>query len=334
MATSYHTRNGRTSKRGAFVDGIWHCDCQPRLPADKLQTKNGGKNHGRWFYTCQKPQHKRCNFFLWNDDAKIREEGAVLNNSRSEPLAQPHTPRKTASNALPPTPDTRPKSTTPFLPRDTTPSKAHHDESFDWSSSNDEELLQAEQTVLSHKPLFETPKKAPRTNLLTSPGKRTFEQTVGQKATGEETWPLSDDVFTTPTTSHRSGGSGLLSPTNTPARGPSQLFLPESEPSTLASEVLTLLAGSHISSKVEKELVDLLNRHDLRTQGIIKGRDISRLAVQSKEQKIIELQARISTLEAEKETNRRVITYLKQDIATSPRKGRPKGSTPARHSDV
>ncbi len=48
MANSYHTRNGRTSKRGLFLDGVWHCDCEPRLPADKFQTKNGGKNHGRW----------------------------------------------------------------------------------------------------------------------------------------------------------------------------------------------------------------------------------------------------------------------------------------------
>jgi hypothetical protein len=30
------------------MEGVWHCDCDPRLPADKFQTKNGGKNHGRW----------------------------------------------------------------------------------------------------------------------------------------------------------------------------------------------------------------------------------------------------------------------------------------------
>src|SRR5882757_9592918 len=48
MASAYTTRNGRTSKRGVFIEGVWHCDCEPRLPADKFQTKNGGKNHGRW----------------------------------------------------------------------------------------------------------------------------------------------------------------------------------------------------------------------------------------------------------------------------------------------
>ncbi|KAL2416460.1 hypothetical protein ABEF95_016164 [Exophiala dermatitidis] len=343
MAATYHTRNGRTSKRGAFMDGVWHCDCEPRLPAEKFQVKNGGRNHGRWFYTCQKPQHKRCNFFLWSDDAKIREEAALLSNSRTEPPApaQPQTPRKAISNAMPPTPETRPRSNAALPPQDAAASVPNlkADESFDWSSSNDEELLKAEQEVLAarRQPLFETPKKTSRTESLTSPGKRAFEQVSGANEKASETigWPLSDDVFATPSTTHRSGTTGLLSPTTTPAQGRSQTARPpEIEPSSLASDVLALLADSHISPDVERNLVEHLNRYDLRTQGIMKGRDISRLAVQAKEQKIAELQARISFLEAEKETNRRVIAHLKQDMATSPRKGRGRGTgtAPARQS--
>lgn len=34
--------------KGLFSDGVWHCNCAPRLPAQRFQTKNGGKNHGRW----------------------------------------------------------------------------------------------------------------------------------------------------------------------------------------------------------------------------------------------------------------------------------------------
>jgi hypothetical protein len=34
--------------KGLLTDGSWHCNCEPRLPAVHLQTKNGGKNHGRW----------------------------------------------------------------------------------------------------------------------------------------------------------------------------------------------------------------------------------------------------------------------------------------------
>ncbi|ETI26474.1 hypothetical protein G647_03251 [Cladophialophora carrionii CBS 160.54] len=343
MATSYTTRNGRTAKRGLFSEGVWLCDCEPRLPADKFQTKQGTKNHGRWFYTCQKPQNKRCGFFLWTDEAKIREEAAVLSNTRSEPNAPvtPKTPQKQTSIAEFPTPQTKTNyaQTKPAERADQIGISGHFEpeESFEWSSSDDEELLKAEQEALQITP-FDKPRKTPRTDGLTSPGKRTLSGSPARAVRSDEIWPLSDDVFTTPSTSQKSYGPGLLSPSNTPASrliqsgtGPS-----EAEPSSLAAEALSILRSSdaQISSWVEAQLVDLLNKYDLRTQGIIKGRDITRLAVQTKDRKIAEMQARISALEAEKETNRRVISHLKMDIATSPKRGKGRGMLPARRSEV
>jgi hypothetical protein len=76
---------GSTEPKGVFADGIWHCDCKPRLPAEHFKVKKESKNKGRWFYTCQNQAEKSCGFFLWDEDAKLREESAVLNNSRSEP---------------------------------------------------------------------------------------------------------------------------------------------------------------------------------------------------------------------------------------------------------
>lgn len=63
------------------MEGQWLCDCNPRLPALYLQVKKESANKGKWFYTCQ---GRKCKFFLWADEAKARERGAVLNNSRSE----------------------------------------------------------------------------------------------------------------------------------------------------------------------------------------------------------------------------------------------------------
>ncbi len=141
-------------------------------------------------YTCQKPQHKRCTFFLWTDDAKIREEAAVLSNSRSEPPPAPTTPRKATSNAIPPTPETGPRKgalpDTKSCRGDKEEGKLNHDESFDWSSSNDEELLKAEQEMLSNKTPFETPKKTPRTQTFTSPGKRTLDQMTGPESVADD----------------------------------------------------------------------------------------------------------------------------------------------------
>ena len=233
----------------------------------------------------------------------------------------------------PPTPQTRTNNVRPEGAKISAQAKDsgyfEPKEAFGWASSDNEELLKAEREILERTP-FETPKKALRTEMFTSPGKRAFAQSASADR--------GDDVFTTPSTSHRSNGSGLHLPSNTPANGPAQsgVALPEAEPSMLAAEALKILrsSDSHVSSRVENELVELLNNHDLRTQGIIKGRDITRLAVQAKDKKIGELQARISALEAEKETNRRVISHLKLDIATSPKKGTGRSVPPARRSAV
>ncbi|KAK7924849.1 hypothetical protein PG985_006903 [Apiospora marii] len=80
---------------GYFTKGQWHCNCQPRLPAIQFQVQRQSKNHGRWFYTCQKPRGapERCGFFLFAEDARLREEGALFNNSNTEPSAT-QTPSK------------------------------------------------------------------------------------------------------------------------------------------------------------------------------------------------------------------------------------------------
>jgi len=91
------------TERGRFDNGIWLCDCNPRLPAEHFQVKKESPNKGKWFYTCQRGSMNRpknqdhlhiplskeqgCKFFLWDEDAKPREEAAVLMGARSEPRA-------------------------------------------------------------------------------------------------------------------------------------------------------------------------------------------------------------------------------------------------------
>ena len=204
------------------------------------------------------------------------------------------------------------------------------EDSFEWPSSDEAELAEAAARATMALP-FETPRKTPRTTQLTSPGKRSRSEMQGS---GASDWPIyppsnDDDVFATPKSSNHP--NGLLSPTPTPAKIFSQFDNQHQSPkddtsnSTLATEALNLLTLIPLNQTVESQLVALLNKHDLRTQGIAKGRDITRLAIQSKDKKIAELQERIAGLEAERETSRTVIAYLKQDIginASSPRKGK------------
>ncbi|KAK5000108.1 hypothetical protein LTR66_000970 [Elasticomyces elasticus] len=88
-------------RKGLFANGTWQCDCLPSLPAEHFKVKKEGRNQGRWFYTCQKPAERGCGFFLWDEDAKLREEAAVLSNSRNEPKITPSpTASKRKSDAL------------------------------------------------------------------------------------------------------------------------------------------------------------------------------------------------------------------------------------------
>ena len=45
---NYGHKHQKVPLKGLFADGVWKCNCDPRLPAQHFQTKNGGKNHERW----------------------------------------------------------------------------------------------------------------------------------------------------------------------------------------------------------------------------------------------------------------------------------------------
>ena len=327
--------------KGLFDEGVWKCNCDPRLPADHFQTKNGGKNHGRWckeeipmvvqlvlmlltlVYTCQKAQPNRCNFFLWDDEAKPREESAVLNNSRSEP----HTPSKKHAFIMddgepitPYTPSKSSKSSSVFRPIQQTPHDTDKD-LFEWSDSEDDEATKIIDRV-SMPPPPETPRKAIKTDTLASPGKRRYDEVAQTTTTPDK----DDDVFTTPSTGLRGkdlfSTAGLLSPAITPSKPHDKPPLPP-EDSELAFEILDNLRDMHVDLNTEAVTVvkTICTRYTMKMQGVARGRDISRQVIKNKEAKIVELQGKIAGLEAERETNRAVIRHLRRDVAESNRSG-------------
>ncbi|KAI8965997.1 hypothetical protein F5Y11DRAFT_311065 [Daldinia sp. FL1419] len=85
-APSSPSSKGKVPLSGQFRNGIWHCNCIPRLPAVLCVAKRDTANKGRSFYACKKDRNKenKCNFFLWTEDAHKREVDNVLTNSRSE----------------------------------------------------------------------------------------------------------------------------------------------------------------------------------------------------------------------------------------------------------
>ncbi len=198
------------------------------------------------------------------------------------------------------------------------PSTTSEETDFEWSGSNEKALVEMAQTAAMAPP--ETPRKTPRTALFNSPGKRNQTEML-ESVSSLSTSVANDDPFNTPRSSQ--DANGLLSPVETPSRERLKRCVQSPAEVNLAVDVLCILKPVTLSKEIEQKLVELLNKHDLRAQGIAKGRDITRLALAAKERKIAELEARIEGLEAERETSRAVIAHLKRDIVqTSPSRSR------------
>jgi hypothetical protein len=398
-------------RKGAFISGIWHCNCTPRLPASRFQVKKEGPNKGRYFYTCQEPEGQRCGFFLWDDEAKTREAGAVLAGRTTEPGAENEmgTGRRSGSpdkntvegwnesadrfmvdlarkaeargSALASVNVTNPATWKYQLedrkeerrqaiellrapnvsPRndpvvDRVVRKAAElrrmtsrmddgDEEFgEWPLSveeEDEAVSTAERA--SFEP--ETPRKAIKTSQFATPGSRKTDS-VGVWATPQTTsrkrvFDSRDGDFATPTHVKREddgslGLRSLPSPTKSPTPVNRRLnfssIAPPGPSSTAAAsvtvncsttdysltlEVLSLLDSQHVDETVLSDIRTLLNQNELKTAGIVKGRDITRAALKKKDEQIAELQQKIQVMASEREMDKSIIRHFKQDMADS-----------------
>ena len=355
-------------KKGLFSDGIWQCNCDPRLPAQHFQTKNGGKNHGRWckqtwpcqldlipadnelhtVYTCQKAQPKRCDFFLWEDEAKSREAAAVLNNSWTEPMCSPQTPSKPSPYPLT-TPRSRLRDASPEFTAARTPSKisyntpsssargnetqiittqgsdSEEEEFYDWPASDNDELSKHADQASDGHPMLppETPRQTIKADSLSTPGKRRYEEMAADDgcalkfslptpASGREL----GDIFTTPAAVTHGKGLFANGTLPSPAETPTPIRykdIPPTHESELASEVLGALQDLNVSITPEARntLTSICNKHVLYTRGIMKGRDVSRAMVKSKDKRMTEMQEEIEGLKGERETNRAVLKKIK-----------------------
>ncbi|KAL8815802.1 MAG: hypothetical protein Q9223_005099 [Gallowayella weberi] len=295
------------------------------------------------------PQPKRCNFFLWDDEAKSREAAAVLSNSRTEPVSAPQTPTRptfiTGVHGLQtPCTDTSKRYGTSEVSTPYTPSKSSaappsgrdtqetstaigtsDEEFYDWPTSDDEDVLRVVDDAASKRmdmPPPETPRKTIKTDHLSTPGKRRFSELINGT---EIAWPalgvVEDDVFSTPSTTLKEEGnlpSGRprCSPTDTPTPWRFKDIPQAGQDSELTLQVLKILQDRKVTlnADVKAELKAVCDKHSLSTRGIMKGRDLSRAMVSTKNESILELQDRIAALQAERETSRAVIRHLRRDM--------------------
>jgi hypothetical protein len=261
----------------------------------------------------------------------MREQATVRADSQSEidPLnITPSKPRIQTSNNGMLTPQTERRFyDTPARNFKSPPKSAkarmisEASDEYDWNDDSDDNdaLLnalsstQATETFVSqanYNP--ESPSKTPRTTRVTSPGKRKlFDSTSDISPRGSEiatpfsaassrtaTFPSSAELCLTPTPSKYSDVLSADSRFDT---------------SELAKSLLELMEKHEVvlPNKARKDVVSLLNRHDLKTQGIIRGRDMTRLALKKKDTEISNLKERVANLEAQRELDRTVFDGMK-----------------------
>ncbi|OJJ48535.1 hypothetical protein ASPZODRAFT_158221 [Penicilliopsis zonata CBS 506.65] len=278
-------------------------------------------------YTCQQPTGRRCEFFLWKSDAEAREKLVLLSNSRSEEhMTTPRrTPRgSTATGLLTPTTDRR------VLHGSTTPSKSVKSatsaretmmlEDTDpawWEDSTDDDV----RSRPLQQPEFrsESSRKAPRTASLTSPGKRKASEMTSNSTpkTPSLFTPKTSTLFS-PRTADSSSRyapppSAEVSLTPTPTKYRDVLSTESySESSDLSRSTLSLLDKHSVvlPKAAQDEMLALLNKHDLRTRGISRGRDISRVALKKKDEEIKVLNEKIEDLKTQLDMSRTVVREL------------------------
>ncbi|KAF2270452.1 hypothetical protein CC78DRAFT_611353 [Lojkania enalia] len=304
-----------SASKGRFVNHQWHCDCN--LPAVHFQVKKEGANKGRWFYSCQKQStdESRCRFFLWDDEAKPREQRVLHSNSRSE-LERPR-------NTMPANPQ---RDSPPPYTVEASPSERPGKRSRTIAEQDDDEFGMGPADSGELGPIMaaaETPRKAARIDAFTTPASRNLPWARGDNSLNDVPTPQTEqhhtDLFPTkfsvpggslltPSKFKHSEGSrtGALTPTSsfetpTPTRF-KDVGLDGSE-SGLARAVFNLLHDERVdvSSETKETLSKLLSKH---MEGNKNTSDFLRKTVKAKEARITELQHRVSTLEAELEAEK------------------------------
>lgn len=324
------TAKGSAKPRGQFIDRIWHCDCHPRLPAEHFKVKKEGPNKGRWFYTCQKAQEERCGFFLWDEDAEPRMQAALMHGGGSEvdtspaiaqnnPGAQPSyaaqpVQSKSAPHQAHLISNSNPrKRTLPWANERDGDDSSTDDEALPWpSTANDHQMIQDPNSRNSNvsPPPLSTPRKAQKTSLEATPASHLREE-IG---------------LATPHTCTRNGrftnASIKVEPgpqTPTPTRfhdiSTSATTTPSKAGEDITSTVLSYLqcCRTTLSPDHKAGLRAILETHNHQVRGFIKGRDVAREAVKSKDAKIADLTTRIEALESDLELYRLRVKSLKSE---------------------
>ncbi|KAI6785550.1 uncharacterized protein J7T54_005884 [Emericellopsis cladophorae] len=327
---------------GHFLDGEWYCNCEPREQAKHIQVKKPESEYkDRWFYRCPKDN---CRFWLWDDDAKRRENGAPsktiltseVERERAEDV-QIKTPsmtqRRLTNYGIKVTPGQRRASdatTTASESGGESPTrdmgkrkrkgkrKRIEEEDEDEDGNEDEDLLgpmdsdeeRAMAALAEQPPQGTTPQTPAATTRMThglpTPGTaRTLFPLSKMKRTASFE---EEDTFTTPTkpTTQSSSATVVGNPSVHPET-------PEKEHDSAAQVIDLLRPIKDIKPEILASVKDIIDAAERRAQGVAKGRDVLRSQIREKDSKIARMQETIAALENKDRLQHAQIEKMKKE---------------------
>ncbi|KAG9256943.1 uncharacterized protein F5Z01DRAFT_647132 [Emericellopsis atlantica] len=317
---------------GHFLDGEWYCNCDPREQAKHLQVKKpDSENKDRWFYRCPK---EKCRFWLWDDDAKRRENGAPsktiltseVEREKAEDVqikAPSMTQRRLTNYGIKVTPGQRRASdatTTASESGGESPTrdmgkgkgkrKRTEDEDEDLLSLMDSDDEKAMAALADQPPQGTTPQTPAATTRmahgLPTPGTaRTLFPVSKKKRTVsfEE-----EDTFTTPTKSTTQSSSATVA--GNPSAHPET---PDQEHDPTAQVMSLLRQVKDIKPEILASVKAIIDAAERRAQGVAKGRDVLRSQLHERDSKIARMQETIAALENKDRLQHAQIEKMKKE---------------------
>ncbi|RKU43820.1 hypothetical protein DL546_006842 [Coniochaeta pulveracea] len=337
------TPGSKARLKGLFQDNQWYCDCEPRLPAVRFQVKKNTKNRNKWFYTCQQDRKKQCGFFLWDDDAQVREKGALLNNTGTESKYitsigpdEPPIP----SFAQTPTDNASQTRRRLFSPKSATTSsqlqEGHQantgkrkrggslfvgesdDEDFGGNIGSDEEKTMISLTDSASQRQRSDSRPENKPGPFKTPSMQRTHDVLGGLPTPLTRHTVERNSLLL-STEDREAKRQKMSAPPTPSAGKTGAVAPppsvmsgqgEGDDYEITKEVMGLLSGTRMTDEVRTHVRRALNRHALKMKGVERGRELVRLTVKAKDLKIEQLQEQAKMMENERDADRERIEEL------------------------
>ena len=320
-------------------------NCEPRHEAVLREVKKKSPNKGKFFWKCQ--VYPYCDFFLWRDDAKVREVGLASSTApepdddHDELLAAPPPTSKTPTStqrhitsygySRPDQPPNRSSTQARAAEGDggaagasvgagmstpcPGPSKRKRDaleddEFSDFGSEEEMELVALADSSAQKASMTPSTVRASDDDPASPSVARTLFPGDRSKKQKTVSFEAAESSLPTPGPTPHTSRTTAAAATTPPSKSDSS----SGGSDDIAAEVAALLRGQKIDRAAMDSVRDALDRSARRTRGLVRGRDAAREEIGRKDAKIVELQAALVALKNKERMHHNQVTNMKADL--------------------